>query len=112
MKAYSCTDRTECVCSTVVFAETPGKARMIAQRTNACEDVEFTNIWVKRVPALDDAYRGRTEMDWMNDEDRIRMVRDADFECASDVDVSEEKCRACPAFQWCGRAEYWRDEGE
>ena len=109
MKAYACTDRTECDRYAVVFAETPGKAKMIAQRTDACEDVPFTDIWAKRIPALDDAYRGRNVMDWMNDQDRIRMVRDADYQCSYEVDVTEKKCRACPAFQWCGRAEDWRD---
>ena len=109
LKAYTCTDKRECGSSTVVFAETPGKAKMIAQNTNACEDVPFTDILVRRVPILDDAYRGRDEMDWMNAQDRIRMVRDADYECSGEVDVTEKKCRACPAFQWCGRAECWRD---
>lgn len=112
MKAYSVTDKNECAFSTIVFAETAGKARMLAQRTDACEDVEFTDIWARRVPELDDAYRGRDEMDWMNDADRVRMVKDAGYHCSYEVDISETKCKECPAFEWCDRAEEYREEGE
>lgn len=111
MKAYSVTDKNECAFSTIVFAETAGKARAIAQHTDACEDVDFTDIRAIRVPALDDAYQGRQEMDWMDDNDRVRMVKDAGYRCSYEVSISETKCRECPAFEWCDGAEEYREEG-
>lgn len=110
LKAYICRDRIEKYGSTVVFAESPGKARMLAQKTDTCEDLDFIDIEVRRAPALDDAYRGRFELDWYNDQDRIRMVRDAHFRCSSEDGILEEWCRACAAFPWCGMAEDWRDK--
>lgn len=105
MKAYSATDKNEWMFSTVVFAETAGKARAIAQQTDACEDVDFTDIYVKRIPALDRFYRGKQEMDWYDPDDRAAMVRYGNFECSREIDVSEEKCSKCSAAEWCGRYE-------
>ena len=112
LKAYSVTDRTECAFATVVFAESAGKAKAICYQSDNFDDVEWTDLWAKRVPALDDAYRGYKEMDWLDDTDRLRMVRDADFECSSEVDIDRESCKQCPGFQWCGRVEDWRDSEE
>lgn len=105
MKAYRVTDRTDPMYSTIVFAESNGKAKVLAQRTDACEDVEFVNISARRVPQLDDAYRGRWEMDWSDENDRIRMVRDAGYRCSYEVDLTEQECRECPAFEWCERGQ-------
>lgn len=105
MKAYSVTDRTECIYSTIVFAETAGQARAIAMGTDACEDVPFIDIWAKRVPKLDAFYKGRSELDWNNDEDRIAMVRYAGYSCAYEDDVSIDECKECPAHEWCDRYE-------
>ena len=38
----------------VVFAETPGKAKLTAHRSDNFWDEEFTNLRVKRAPAFDD----------------------------------------------------------
>lgn len=108
MKAYTVKDNYDPLFSTVVFAETAGKARAIAQHTDACEDLDFIDIRAIRVPALDRFYRGKPEMDWYNAEDRIAMVRFADYECSSEMDDPE--CESCPAKEWCGR--YERDKEE
>lgn len=109
MKAYSVTDDQEYAYSTVVFAETRGQARMIAQHTDACEDVEFTHIRALRVPQLDKYYRGISEMDWKNDEDRIAMVRDANYSCSYEIWDEHLDCDNCPATQWCERYERIND---
>lgn len=110
MKAYSISDRNGAEgYSLVVFAETAGKAKAYAARTDDFCDYGFTGIRVIRKPSLDRFYRGNIEMDWDNDEDRVAMVRYANFECSYEADVSEEDCRACPAFQWCGRRDDWED---
>ena len=103
MKAYTVQDRWDPMFSTVVFAETAGKARAIAQHTDACEDLDFTDIRAIRVPALDGCYRGKPEMDWYNAEDRIAMVKLADYECSQEV--YNPRCEYCPAKEWCGRYE-------
>lgn len=112
LKAYSVTDRTECAFSTVVFAESAGKAKAICYQSDNFNGVEWTDLWAKRVPALDDAYRGYKELDWCDDRDRLRMVRDANFQCSYEVDIDEKSCRTCVGFPYCERAEMWRDEEE
>lgn len=71
--------------ATVVFAETPGKARQLAQSTDACEDLDFIDIRAIRAPALDECYRGWDEMNW--------------------YEIDHPKCDPCPAKEWCGRYE-------
>lgn len=101
MKAYIVTDKYECEYSTVVFAETRGKAIALAQHTDACEDVPFTDITAHRAPQLDKYYRGKYEMDWFNADDRIAMCKDAGFHCADEV--REPECVECPAKDYCDR---------
>ena len=105
MKAYTVTDKREYMYSTVVFAETRGKAIALAMHTDACEDCEFTDILARRIPALDKYYRGRNEMDWFDAQDRIAMVRDGNYSCSYEVDVELKDCKECPAHECCERYE-------
>lgn len=99
MKAYIVHDRNyDCEYSTVVFAETAGKAKQIAVGTEAFCDFDFTEIRVRRKPELDAFYRGKSEMDWFNDEDRAAMVRYAGFYC---VYPEYADCKSCSAKEWC-----------
>lgn len=80
MKAYKISDlKGYADYSTVVFAETSGKAKAIAITTDAFNDYEFTEISARRVPELDKYYRGLDEMDWLDDADRIALVRTRDL---------------------------------
>ena len=89
--------------TTVVFAETRGKAKALALTTETCEDCDFCKLEVYRAPNLDKYYTsGKTEMDWLNPKDRIALVIEADFYC---VKVLEGECKECPAKQWCQRCE-------
>lgn len=90
--------------STIVFAETRGQAKVIAQSTDACEYEDFIYIRAIRKPNLDRLYRGQSEMDWYNDEDRIAMVKDGMY-CSYEVDLLPGECMACPAHKWCERYE-------
>ena len=90
--------------STVVFAETRGKAKLKAQRTNACEDAEFTRIECRRMPDADKLYKGQDELDWFDPEARIFLVRDHSWRC---IDGRDSYCDGCPAKQYCGE---WEDE--
>lgn len=102
MKAWLVKDKDECA-ATVVFAETRGKARAIAKHTDACEDVDWCDIEVRRRPQLDKYYqKGKREMDWYNSKDRIALVKDGGFVC--DYDYWErEDCDTCPAKDYCDR---------
>ena len=103
MKAYKISDlKGYADYSTVVFAETSGKAKAIAITTDAFNDYEFTEISARRVPKLDKYYRGLDEMDWFDDADRIALVRDAGYSCDQECWEGED-CTRCPAKQWCER---------
>lgn len=98
MKAWIAREKDEFY-STIVFAETMGKARSIAMHTDACEDVDFCKIKVRRMPQLDKYYKsGKKEMDWYDDNDRIALVKEAGFTC-QDVDL--DLCEYCSAKEFC-----------
>ncbi len=105
MKAYVVSDKTSGEGgNTVVFAETRGKAKVLAQRTSICEDAQFTDIECYREPSLDKHYKkGKTEMDWNDKADRIALCK-IGWSCI-------EKCESenCPATKWCYR---YQDEEE
>lgn len=83
--------------STVVFAETRGKAKSLALSTDCCEDAKFTDIEVHRQSQLDKYYKdGKKEMDWDNPQDRIALVRDCNFRCEY-----MENCELCSAKEYC-----------
>lgn len=110
MKAYTASDRNgDAGYSIVVFAETAGKARAYAAHSEMFEYYDFTEIRVNRCKALDKFYKGKPEMDWMNDSDRVAMVRYANYECS--IEVWEPECEhgECPAQQWCGRYERMKE---
>lgn len=101
MKAYQVWDCKSCEnWSTVVFAESVSEAKVKARSTDDCEGAEYINIRVKRLPEMDDHYRGRDEIDWWDAEDRRALVA-LGWECA-EPDVTD--CPTCPARDLCG---YW-----
>ncbi len=103
MKAYTIHDfKCDVGYSTVVFAETSGKAKAMAIKTDAFNEFEFTEISARRVPALDQYYRGKCEMDWNNDDDRVAMVRYGNFSCSEDYWEAGD-CESCSAKRWCSR---------
>ena len=96
MKAYNVRDKNSFY-STVVFAESSSKAKVIAMHTDACEDVPYIDIRAKRMPMLDKYYRGKKEMDWYDDDDRIALVKDGKFHCFGE----SYECKNCPAKEYC-----------
>ena len=88
--------------STVVFADNRGRAKSIAMGTDACMGADYIDIHARRCSALDQYYNNRVEMDWSEPEDRIAMVKEAEFECSgATYDFGE--CPTCPAREYCGR---------
>lgn len=105
MKAYKAWDtRNVEGYSTVVFAENAQKAKKVALGTDACEDADYINIRVQRLPEMDSHYRGKTEIDWYDMEDRKALVS-LGWMC---LETSEE-CDACPLKMICGQ---WEGEDE
>ena len=97
-------------CATVVFAETRGKARALAMNTDACEDVEFCDIEVRRKPQIDKYYKeGKKEMEWYDLKDRLALVKECDFRC-EDMELYE--CEVCLAKQYCSLYEDYISESE
>ena len=98
MKAWLAREKDSFLCA-VVFAETGGKARAIAQYTDACEDCDFCDIEVHRMPNMDKYYKdGKTEMDWYNKQDRIALVKECGFQCES---IEYADCEDCSAREFC-----------
>ena len=98
MKAWIAREKDSFM-ATVVFAETRGKARAIAQYTDACEDCDFCDIEVHRMPNMDKYYKdGKTEMDWYNKKDRIALVKECGFQCA---EIEYADCNECSAKEFC-----------
>lgn len=100
MKAWMVREKYE-FRTTVVFAETRGKARALAQSTETCEDADFCDIEVHRARQMDKYYTdGKKEMDWFNSKDRIALVKDCGFVCDRDYWEIED-CENCPAKEYC-----------
>ena len=100
MKAWTVTDNNGDYGTSIVFAETRGKARSYAlQWIDTFEDCKWTDLKVKRFPEYDQYYDGRTEVNfWLDDEHRVRLVRDFGWSC---FEVFKHLCEDCPAKQWC-----------
>ena len=102
MKAWLALNKTDDEgAMAIVFAETAGKAKALALHTAACEDSNFTDISVSRMPKADKMYKpGKIEMDWNDPNDRLFMVKHCSFYC---IDKNEKLCRECNAKKYC----YW-----
>lgn len=102
MKAWLVREKGE-FCAEVVFAETRGKARALARRTDCCEDARFTDIEVTRMKLADKYYKdGTWHLEWENPQDRIILVRDCGFVCDRDY-FDLEDCELCSAREYCDR---------
>jgi len=106
VKAWKVTEKDEFY-STVVFAETRGKAKSLALNTGCCGDVPFIDIEVSRFPGADKMYNGRYEMDWDNQDDRLFLVKENGWRCEY---PEFEDCKKCIAKDYCDKYEYLVDE--
>jgi len=61
--------------ATVVFAETRNKAKVEALVTDCCEDMEYKDIRPRRFKEADCRYRGKRELDWDDDSDRLFLIQ-------------------------------------
>lgn len=109
MKAWRCSENWQGY-TAIVFAETAGKARYHAMQYELLgDDLDFRDITVYREHGMDKYYRGASEMDWDNDQDRIAMVQELGFSCDDDA-FDPDDCKRCPAAEWCGKYHDWLEE--
>lgn len=108
MKAFVVYDKwRDELYATVVFAENRNQARYIALSTDTCDGGAYCDIVAHRLPIADLQYKGRTEMDWLDPEDRLFLVKECDFRC---IDPEFDKCESCIAKEYCGEYEYLAEE--
>ena len=88
--------------STIVFAETRNQAKVISLSCDCCEDAKYTDIRVHRMNELDRLYKGKSEMDWYDEETRLLLVRDFGWSC---IEPSLE-CDSCNCKKYCS----WHEE--
>lgn len=92
--------------SSIVFADTAGRARQKAQSTDACEYVDWRDIRVKRMPKLDGMEdREPRDAPWLNEEIRLILVKDYNWACA---EPQYSDCDSCSAKEFC----HWHDDAE
>lgn len=94
-KVYSVSDPDRG--STIVFAESIGKAKGIAKLTDVGEDSCFTDIRVNRFKLADSLYKGDCEIDWNDPDTRLVLVRDFGWYCYDYYD----ECEKCVAKEYC-----------
>lgn len=114
MKAYLVSDKNgEAGYSFIIFAETRGKA--IKYALDHCNDAYdcygYLEMRAVRKPDLDQYYKGRSEMDWTDEDDRLLMVRYAGFVCNDDA-FDPDECKKCNAKDYCSRYEGYLEEGD
>ena len=102
MKAWIIREKDE-FCAEIVFAETRGKAKVLASSTDCCETAKFIDLEAHRMPQADKYYKeGKWHLDWDNPKDRVALVKDCGFVC--DYEHLEwEDCENCSASQYCDR---------
>lgn len=93
----------------VVFAETRGKAKAIAQNvddTLSCCD--FLDLEATREKAADRFYKdGTTYMDWSDDVDRLNLVKYLEFRCEY---IEPYLCESCSAKEICDDYAEWQEK--
>lgn len=106
MKAWLIRDKYgEEFCSTIVFAETRGKAIYLALTwLDYFEDLPFINIHCTRAPDADKLYKeGKKYLNWYVPEDRLFLVKEFGWYCKY---PEYENCENCIAKDYC---DYYKD---
>lgn len=103
MKAWTVSDyRGDCP-TQIVYAETAGKAKALCLWSGDFGDIEWTEFRVRRFKDYDKYYNGDPKPEfWLDDEHRVRLVRDYGWTCH---DPLYSWCEDCAAKQWCFKGE-------
>ena len=106
-KAWGCYEEESCIFE-VVFADKRGKAKSYFKAMDTFDNYRFCELRPRRLKKLD--YLNHPDgyvMKWYKDEDRLPMVRDADFYC---VEVDRDDCKECCAKEYCSDYEEYEEE--
>lgn len=78
-----------------------GKAKYIAQQwIDIFEDYNFTEIQCYRREDADCLYNGKDYLDWLDENDRLILVKELGFSCMEDYYDGDE-CVHCSAKEYC-----------
>ena len=103
MKAYRVYDKASYEpWSVVVFAESAGQAKLEAMRSGYLGDyIDYLPLRAKRVPKLDDKYRGHEVMEFELDmQDRIDLYEADVYRCEPEY-MEEWLCNECALKDRC-----------
>ena len=82
MKAYLAWDNAAYEnYETIVFAENAKEAKKIAITCEVCENADYIQVRVKRLPEADKLYKGRVEIDWWDEETRLALAKELGWAC-------------------------------
>ena len=99
MKAWTVSDIYGESGTEIVFAETRGKALALCFQDENFEEYEWTQLHARRFKEYDKYFDGSIKPDyWLDDEHRVRLVRDFGWSC---IDPIAKCCAECPAKEWC-----------
>lgn len=103
MKGWIANDKNGNEGSEIIFAETRSKAIQEALTRDNFEDLEWTDIRVRRLPEIDGMEDTEpTDNPWMNDDIRLILVKEYDWAC---IEPWDSECERCVAKQYC----HWHD---
>lgn len=113
IKAWKVYDKYEPCYNGVVFAETRGKAKSLAQYLDVCMDSDYCDIRATRAPEIGKYWKEhKREMDWENPQDRYALVKELGFQCGEDF-FEPNWCKECSAKEICDQyKDYLRDKRE
>ena len=105
MKAYLAWDNAAYEnYETIVFAENAKEAKKIAITCEVCENADYIQVRVKRLPEADKLYKGRGEIDWWDEETRLALAKELGWAC---LETSSD-CDTCTAKEYCRN---WEEDG-
>ena len=86
--------------SVVVFAETAGKAKQTAMKTDELCNEQYIHIRENRLPKIDRFFKeGKTIVDCNEDEDiRLELVKEYNWAC---LEPTYRDCSVCLAEKYC-----------
>ena len=108
-KAWVCYNEELCLAE-VVFADTRGKAKSYFKNLETFDYYTYCELRPKRLKKLD--YLNHPDgyvMKWYKDQDRLPMVRDADFYCS---EIDRDDCKICCAKEYCSDYEEYKEYEE
>lgn len=86
-------------CSVVVFAETAGKAKQIALKTDELCEERYVDIKVNRLPKIDRFYKeGKAIVDFEDEDIRLELVKEYNWAC---LEPTYRECSVCLAEKYC-----------